>query len=129
ARARKAPVLAEIECVACASDLESALALALRAAVERPSAPIGWVATDLNGEPQRVDAWEKARGALLPELGDEAVCWALTLLGDVGASTGALLLGAAAIAIARGDAQDRALVVCSSEGGSCAAAVLSKKIG
>lgn len=102
-----------------------ALEQAIRAAVGK-GLPPRWVLCDMNGESGRAFEWGVAR-TRSPLLSD--VQWLehpAALVGDVGAATGALLVGLAHDRARSGVAPaSSALVVCSSDDGARAAMVLS----
>ncbi|NMO14361.1 hypothetical protein HPC49_02630 [Pyxidicoccus fallax] len=89
----------------------------------------GWVVCDLNGESYRFREWGLVRARLTPQLNGLRRIWhPADCLGDVGASTGGMLLAVAARAFQRGYAPaDRALLWAGSDDGHRTALVLTRQ--
>jgi 3-oxoacyl-[acyl-carrier-protein] synthase I len=89
--------------------------------------PIEWVICDLNGESYRANEWARARVRQISRLGGVKHLWhPADCLGDVGASTGGVLVALAAKAFERGYAlASRALVFVASDDGARAALTIT----
>lgn len=100
---------------------------AIRAACAAAPGPMEWVLCDLNGESYRANEWARTRVRLHDQLGGVKHLWhPADCLGDVGASTGGVLLALAAKAFERGYAlASRALLFVASDDGTRAALTIA----
>jgi 3-oxoacyl-[acyl-carrier-protein] synthase-1 len=87
--------------------------------------PIGGDKNGLNGESHRAFEWGLARMRLTPALDEARVRHPADCVGDVGAASGALLVGLAAHLLERGRAATSALVFTASSAGQRAATLVS----